>query len=51
MLQVGNTVYLSFYGDGDLLLNFFGGATGPLGNDLDIVIGDVGIRFDGKIVK
>jgi len=34
-----------------LLLDFFGGAAGPLRDDVDVVVGDVGIGFHGKIVK
>ena len=45
MGEVRQAVHLSFDGDGDLLLDFFGGATGPLGDDLHVVVGDVGIGF------
>ena len=34
-----------FDGDGNLLLDLFGGAAGPLGDDLDVVVGDVGVGF------
>jgi hypothetical protein len=48
---VGGAGHLDFDGDGDLLLNLFRGAAGPLGDDLNVVVGDVGIGFDGKIVE
>ena len=41
----------NFDRDGDLLLHFFGGAARPLRDDLDIVIGHVGIGFDGQVVE
>ena len=37
--------------NGDLLLHFFRRAPGPLRNDLDVVIGNVGIGFDRQIVE
>ena len=37
--------------DGDLLLDLFGGAAGPLRDDLDVVVGDVGIGLDGQVVE
>ena len=37
--------------NGDLLLDFFGGAAGPLRDDLDVVVGYVGIRFHRQIVE
>src|SRR5580692_9764170 len=51
MRQVRQSVHLDFNRNGDLLFDFFGGAPGPLGDDLDIIIGNVGIRLDGEIVK
>ena len=51
MLQVGNAGHLDFDGDGDLLLNLFGGAARPLRDDLDVVVGDVGIGLDGQAVE
>ena len=36
---------------GDLLLDFLGGVSRPLGDGLGVGIGDVGIGFDGQIVK
>ena len=32
-------------------LDFFGGMSGPLRDDLGVRIGHIGIRFDGQIVK
>ena len=49
--EVRQTVHLNFDGDGDLLFDFFGGAAGPLGDDLDIIVGDVGIGFHWKGVE
>ena len=51
MRHVGDARHLDLDGDGDLLLDFFGGAAGPLGDDLDVVVGDVGIGFDGQVVE
>ena len=51
MGHVGDARHLYFEGNGDLLLDLFGGAAGPLGDDLDVVVGDVGIGFDGEIVE
>ena len=51
MGQVRQSVHLDFDGDRDLLLNFFGGAAGPLGDDLDVIVGDVRIGFDRQVVK
>ncbi len=51
MGEVRHAVHLNFDGDGDLLLDFFGGAAGPLGDDLDVIVGDVRIGFDGKAVE
>ena len=36
---------------GDLLLDLLGGAARPLRDDGDVVVGDVGIGFDGQVVK
>src|SRR5215469_8345041 len=46
MLEMGQTVHHDFDGDGDLLFHFFGGAAGPLRDDLDVVVGDVGVCLD-----
>jgi hypothetical protein len=43
MLQVGNAVHHDLDGNGDLLLYFLGGAAGPLGDDLNVVVGYVAI--------
>ena len=40
-----------FDGDSDLLLHLFGGAAGPLRDDLDVVVGDVRIGFHRQVVK
>ena len=49
--HVGDARHADFEGDGDLLLDVFGGAAGPLGDDVDVVVGDVGIGLDGEVVK
>ena len=51
MLQVGNARHLNLDRDGDLLLDLFCGAPRPLGNDLHVVVGNVGIGLDRKIVE
>ena len=51
MLQVRNSVDDDFDGNRNLLLHLFGRAAGPLGNDLDIVISHIRIRFHGQIVE
>ena len=51
MGQMGDAVQFHLEGNGDLLFDFFGGMAGPLGDDLRVGIGDVGIRFNGQIVK
>jgi len=51
MLHVREASHLDFNGNGDLLLDFFGGAARPLRDDLDVVVGDVGIGFDGKLME
>ena len=38
-------------GIGNLLLDLFGRASRPLRDDLDVVVGDVRIGLDGKVVK
>ncbi len=51
MNHVGDAGHLDFDGNGDLLLYFFGGTPGPLGDDLDIIVGDVGVGFDREIAE
>src|SRR5277367_3446059 len=51
MREVRQAVHLNFDWDGDLLFDFFGGAAGPLGDYLDVIVGDVGIRFYRKSVE
>ncbi len=46
-----NPVHHDFERNGDLLLDLFGGDSRPLRDDLDVVIGDVGISFHGEIVE
>ena len=51
MLHVRDAGHLDFDGDGDLLLDLFGCAAGPLGNHLDVVVGYVGIGLHWQIMK
>ena len=51
MGHVRNAGHLDFDRHGDLLLDLFGGAAGPLRDDLDVVVGDVGVGLDGKVVE
>ncbi len=51
MRLVRDAVQHNFEWDGDLLLNFFGGMSGPLRDDLRVGVGDVWIRFDRQIAK
>src|ERR1700757_753875 len=48
---MGDAVEFDFKGNSNLLLDFFGGMSGPLRDDLGVRIGHIGIRFDGQIVK
>ena len=51
MLQMGDAGHRNFEGHGDLLLHFFRGAAGPLRDDLDVVVRDVGVSLDGQVMK
>ena len=51
MSHVGNAGHLDFEGDGDLLLDLFGGASGPLRDDLNVVVGNVRVSFDREILE
>ena len=51
MGEVGNAGHLDLDRDGDLALDLFGAAARPLGDDLDVVVGDVGVGFDGQARK
>ena len=51
MRHVRDARHVDLDGNGDLLLDVFGGAAGPLRDDLDVVVGDVGIGFDGEVVE
>ena len=44
--KAGNAGHLDLDGDGDLALDLLGRAARPLGDDLDVVVGDVGIGFN-----
>ena len=51
MGHVRDAGHLDLDGRGDLLLDLFGGAAGPLGDDLNVVVGDVGVGLDGKVME
>ncbi len=51
MFQVRKPVHHDFDGNRDLLLHFFGRPARPLRDDLDVVVGDVGVRFDGQVAE
>src|SRR5580765_7712449 len=51
MLQVWNPVHLNFQGNGDLLFDFFCGASGPLRDYLYPSVGNVGISFDRELLE
>ena len=51
MGEVGDAVQLDFKRNGDLLLDFFRGVTRPLGDDLRVGVGDVGVSLDGQGVE
>ena len=46
--EMRKSVHLNFDGNGDLLLDFFGGTPGPLADDSYIIVGNIRISFDGK---
>ncbi len=43
-----NAVHHGFKRDGDLLLDLLRGDAGPLSDDIDVVVGNVGICLDGQ---
>ncbi len=51
MNHMGDAVHHRLKRNRDLLLDLFRGNSWPLRDDLDIVIGDVGIGFDGELVE
>ena len=46
-----DAVHRDFERNRDLLLDLFGGDSRPLGDDLNVIVGHVGIGFNGKSVK
>jgi hypothetical protein len=46
--EVGNSGHLNFDRHRDLALNLLGAAPRPLGDDLHVVVGDVGVGLNGK---
>ena len=51
MLEMRDTRHLDFGRDRDLLLNVFRGMPRPLRDDVDVVVRDIGIGFDWKVVE
>ena len=51
MRHVRDAGHADFERDGDLLLDVFSRAPGPLRDDGDIVVGDVGVSLDGEVVE
>ena len=51
MDDVRDSVHDDFKRNGNLLLDLFGGYAGPLGDDFDVIVGDVGVGFDGKLME
>jgi len=51
MREMRNAVHLNLDGNGDLLLDFFRGSAGPLGDDLRVIVSDVGVGFHGKVME
>ena len=48
---VGYAGYGAFEWNGDLLFDLLGGTSGPLDDDGDVVVGDVGVGLDGEVVE
>ena len=51
MHQVADAVHLNLDGNRDLLFDFLGGASRPLGDHPGVLIGNIGIGFDRKLVE
>src|ERR1700682_2374541 len=51
MRHAWDTVHHDFKWNRDLLLHFFGGSPWPLGDDLNIVVCHVRVRFNRKLVE
>ena len=47
----GNAVHHGFQRDGDLLLDLLGGDAGPLRDDIDVIVGHVGVSLDRQPMK
>src|SRR5258706_13529140 len=48
---MGEAVHHDFERNRDLLLDLFGGASGPLRDDLNVVVGDIRVSFNGKLLE
>ena len=51
MDDAGNAVHDGFQRDGDLLLDLLGRDARPLRDDVDVIVGHIGIGFDGKAME
>src|SRR5208283_1031949 len=51
MREVGDSIQLCFDGNRDLLFDFFRRASWPLRDDPYVFVGNVGIRFNRKVVE
>ena len=51
MRAMGNSIHRDLERDGDLLLDFLGSPARPLRDDGCVVVRDIGIRFNGQVVK
>src|SRR5258708_39712849 len=51
MRQMRNSVHADFERNSDLLLDLFGRNSWPLRDDLDVVVGNVRISFNRKLMK
>ena len=51
ILHLRNAGHLDLGGHGDLLFDILRRVARPLGDDVDVVVGDVGIGLDGEVVE
>ena len=51
MRKVGQPIHLQLKGNGNLALHLLGGAARPLGNDIDVIVGNVRIGLNREPVK
>ena len=51
MHDMGNAVHDDFEGNRNLLFDLLGRNSRPLGNDLNVVVGDIGIGLNGQALE